>query len=306
MHPHVVISGIASLFPKDDKKRKTEAELNDPEQVNIVDHKVLGEDRLSPMPSPSGTSTPDASSLASARSPSPSLSPRSTRTSSPLELLDKTSSFITKLADEPMVKFFRKHSDEPFSAMKRWVVEHFEFGQCMFEPSGLLERYRALEAWNGLWVNYWTETVPKPGSSASIQDPFEKEGTTPSLTTADMGRMSLEDTGGDLGADACPLTKEEEKERSKQLKKAEKELKKQRDIEKKAQESRPPRHFIVLPGRFNGHARHKWLRVPIAGAEDEVQAHCGLFIKDQNLDYEAFVDGVGDLLRSWCRLIAFS
>lgn len=41
MHPHVVISGIASLMPKDDgKKKKTEGEMNDHPEVNIVDGKV--------------------------------------------------------------------------------------------------------------------------------------------------------------------------------------------------------------------------------------------------------------------------
>jgi len=43
MHPHVVISGIASLLPKGDegdKKRKLESAMNDHPQVNIVDEKV--------------------------------------------------------------------------------------------------------------------------------------------------------------------------------------------------------------------------------------------------------------------------
>jgi hypothetical protein len=43
MHPHVVISGIASLFPKDDEKDKqkqlTEREMNE-EHVQMVDDAV--------------------------------------------------------------------------------------------------------------------------------------------------------------------------------------------------------------------------------------------------------------------------
>jgi len=39
MHPHVVISGIASLFPRDEAG-KSEGELNDRTQVNIVDGDV--------------------------------------------------------------------------------------------------------------------------------------------------------------------------------------------------------------------------------------------------------------------------
>lgn len=41
MHPHVVVSGIASLFPNDDgEKKKTDSEMNDTSKVNIVDGKV--------------------------------------------------------------------------------------------------------------------------------------------------------------------------------------------------------------------------------------------------------------------------
>ncbi|TFK47588.1 hypothetical protein OE88DRAFT_1811040 [Heliocybe sulcata] len=301
MHPHVVISGIASLFPKDDKEHKTEHELNDHDRVNIIDPKVLGDDRLSPMPSPSGTPMAEATpSLTSRTSQSPSLSPASS-SRNPLDMLDKASAFISKHADDPMIKFLRKHSDEPFSAMQRWVVEHFQFGQCMFDPAGLRDRYRALETWDGLWVNYWTETVPKPGIAPPTEAAKEKEDEALELTTAEIGGLSL-------GSEDQPtaLTKEEEKEREKRLKKAEKELKKRRERERKALEPRPARHFIVIPGIFNAKAKHRWLRVPIAGAEDEVQAHCGLFIKDTNLEYDSFVDRVGDLVKSWCPLIDFA
>ena len=43
MHPHVVISGIASLLPKGDEengKKQTTKAMNDHPQVNIVDDKV--------------------------------------------------------------------------------------------------------------------------------------------------------------------------------------------------------------------------------------------------------------------------
>lgn len=57
MHPHVMITGIASLFPKDDdnerdghdsknhkpsegKKEKTESEMNDHSEVQMVDREV--------------------------------------------------------------------------------------------------------------------------------------------------------------------------------------------------------------------------------------------------------------------------
>ena len=44
MHPHVVVSGIASLFPKDEdedgKQKKTLSEMNNHSQVKMVDEKV--------------------------------------------------------------------------------------------------------------------------------------------------------------------------------------------------------------------------------------------------------------------------
>jgi esterase/lipase len=43
MHPHVIISGIASLLPKNNKtagKANTEKEMNDERQVEIVNDKV--------------------------------------------------------------------------------------------------------------------------------------------------------------------------------------------------------------------------------------------------------------------------
>lgn len=40
MHPHVVVTGIASLFPGDDKDQKQESEMNDHPEVKIEDQRV--------------------------------------------------------------------------------------------------------------------------------------------------------------------------------------------------------------------------------------------------------------------------
>ncbi len=40
MHPHVVITGIASLFADDGKDKKTESEMNEHPDVQIVDSEV--------------------------------------------------------------------------------------------------------------------------------------------------------------------------------------------------------------------------------------------------------------------------
>jgi hypothetical protein len=45
----------------------------------------------------------------------------------------------------------------------------------------------------------------------------------------------------------------------------------------------------------------KWEKVVIDGADDEVAAHCGLFIREQNLEYDAFVERVGTRILGWIR-----
>jgi hypothetical protein len=58
-------------------------------------------------------------------------------------------------------------------------------------------------------------------------------------------------------------------------------------------------HFITIPGSSHERSRRRWLKVKIAGVHDEVAAHCGIFIRGQNLEYDAFVERVGALVRSW-------
>jgi hypothetical protein len=101
--------------------------------------------------------------------------------------------------------------------------------------------------------------------------------------------------------------KQVEKARLKEEKIAEKALKKQREAELKLKKKGvvPPRHFIVLPtglGRTLG-GSNKWESVVIGGVQDEVAAHCGLFIRTQNLDYDGFVENVGKRVLAWCETI---
>lgn len=65
---------------------------------------------------------------------------------------------------------------------------------------------------------------------------------------------------------------------------------------KKKTKSKSPQHFIVLPWFLSPH----WVMVPVEKAHDEVAAHCGLFFRDQNLEYDAFVAKVGDIVLKWC------
>lgn len=91
-------------------------------------------------------------------------------------------------------------------------------------------------------------------------------------------------------------SKQSEMEAAKNLAKALKEDKKDKKLHPKS------RHFVVLPtglGSILGGSK-KWEKVTIAGVKDEVAAHCGLFIPDQNLDYDDFVYRVGGRVLEWC------
>lgn len=114
------------------------------------------------------------------------------------------------------------------------------------------------------------------------------------------------------------LNKEAEKEMNKEkqdgLKKAEKAEKirlkairkeEEAEVKRRKEEQRkriiPPRHFIVLPtglGAALG-GSDNWEKVKIAGVQDEVAAHTGLFKRDQNLNYDGLVESVGQRIIDW-------
>lgn len=228
----------------------------------------------------------------------------------------------------------------------------------MFDPSGLKDRYSQLVGWQGLWVNYWTQTVPKPAIKgegarestsedlAVTQDIAENDvallesgitrdsppsgsgPSTPSQSTADPSspppplppRPSPPIKGAQTKSEAAAAGKAErkaikdqekaqkqaEKDREKELKK----LQKKREADAKAavkaekdkNKVKAGHHFIVLPtglGQVLG-GGEKWEKVLIGGVDDEVAAHCGLFIRGQNLDYDGLVERVGKRVLGWC------
>lgn len=249
--------------------------------------------------------------------------------------------FISTHSDDPLVRWVRKHSDAPIAAGKKWIIEHFQFGSCMFDVPELKDRYAKLVRWDGLWVNYWTETIPrdsrhKIGDRVVLKE-GEAEAHAARLRNND---IALLETGiADLSPPASPPTntssedmdatpqpptlgppteskakaiqkaetkaaERADKAQVKSNKAAEKALKKQREAQIKAEKKGiiPARHFIVLPtglGRSLG-GSEKWERVQIAGVHDEVAAHCGLFIRGQNLDYDGLVEKVGKRVLGWC------
>ncbi|KAJ7507006.1 hypothetical protein B0H11DRAFT_1793886 [Mycena galericulata] len=369
MHPHVVISGIASLFPDKDGDKTTESDMNQHSDVQIVDDQVTDDwDAFkkgldaehsshwsrSRSPSPLPLPSPPASSALTPTSPQPN--PFGLPAS---PLVDKTLSFLSTHSNDPLVRWVRKHSDEPFSAGKRFVIEYFQFGACMFDPSGLKERYARLVAWpGGLWVNYWTQTLPRPakeGEHARKLDREEDEAENDvALLQTGMTSMSTEEsyvTAHSSPAGSSPTTsyytpslvseasgstvssplspsphspgtpdakalakaakaadkerREAEKARDKDLKKIQKQRAKEEKEERARTKGKPGHHFIVLPtglGQILG-GGDKWEKVVIGGVDDEVGAHCGLFIRGQNLDYEGLLERVGRQVLGWCEVI---
>ena len=212
-------------------------------------------------------------------------------------------------SDASFPRWLRKHADDPLSAMTKWVVEHFQFGSCMFDPVGLRERYKTLEVWNGPWINIWTE-VPakgKDGSTGANIKALEEEdkdvrGALPSSTADVLSFAGSEEHTSESDA----------RSRAKARKAAGKTLRKEREKERMfgSFSGRPSRHFIVLPDVKNARTEstrygslERWERFPILNVDDEVEAHCGLFIRARNPGYENLVERVSVVILDWTKTI---
>ncbi|GLB39790.1 putative prostaglandin-F synthase activity [Lyophyllum shimeji] len=274
MHPHVVISGIASLFQGEEDK-KSDTEMNDTTKVNIVNENVTDDWE-------GVKKTLDASPRPPPRTPFPIPSPPSSSRS----FIDRTISFLSSHSNDPIVRWARKHADEPFSASKRWIIEHFQFGSCMFDPSGLRDRYVRLVAWQGMWVNYWTQTRPKAGGG-EVADAEAVENDAALVRT---GIITDGHAASSLEEDLRQASIKDDHEAP------------NNDKRKKKDKIKSGHHFIVLPnglGQILGGSEN-WEKVVIAGVEDEVAAHCGLFLRGRNLEYDALVERVGRKVLGWC------
>ncbi|RXW19669.1 hypothetical protein EST38_g6175 [Candolleomyces aberdarensis] len=321
MHPHVVVSGIASLLPKDEDggdnsggQKTTEREMNRHPAINVVSPKVTDEwedfksqidtKRQPYSPTVDGShlsvaSFPTASSSSSTHSEESWI--ESWRQRSPTPIFSKAADFLASHSkqDDPVVRWLRKHADHPLSASKRWVVERFQFGSCMFDPYGLKERYSNLVEWNGRWINYWTYTTDRsdrhPGDSKSIASSRQAEAEQLDNDIALLDSGMYDTTTKAPNPDISGSTSDTEVSAPSRRKRDLLRKKRQSDLEKtKAKPTK--RHFVVLPtglGRVFG-GLENWEQVAIAGVTDEVEAHTGLFIPQHNLDYANFVDKVAD------------
>ncbi|KAG7095656.1 hypothetical protein E1B28_006377 [Marasmius oreades] len=349
MHPRVVVTGIASLLPKGEEHGKTEKEMNNHPDVTVVDNGVTddwekyknahdkrnaSELSMNSTPAPGDIDkSPPRPQIPAAQESSSSLG--IVGHSSPSgSLVDRTISFVSSHANDPLVKWIKKHHDAPISAGKQWTTEYFQFGSCMFDPTGLTARYKRLVAWNGFWVNYWTVTLPKKDSDGSSPQPdhvpsmeLETENDVVLLETGVADSVSLDSSTHSPPVPLSEATtpslnsqgstsqfndgnekerKKAEKEREKELKRIRKEREKKAKIAAKAaakaNKERTGRHFVVLPtglGAVLG-GGDNWEQIVIGGVEDEVAAHCGMFIPGQNLDYEGLVERVGRRVIDWC------
>ena len=222
--------------------------------------------------------------------------------------LDQTIALLQRRGNESFARWLRKHADEPFTAGIRWIVEHFQFGACMFDPAGLKERYVKLVGWDGLWVNYWTETAPKKvnngisheenaGRDRLMNDYVNLVGADLPLLSADS--VSVSDGNIPEKPDMNSATALIAVGRETLI------PEKKQPVKQDKERSIPARHFVVRPNRLclSLGGEGKWEKVQIAGVDDEVAAHCGLFIPGQNLDYDGLVERVGKRLLGWCETL---
>ncbi|KAI4113037.1 MAG: hypothetical protein LQ341_007829, partial [Variospora aurantia] len=138
MHPSVVASGLGSLFRRDPRQLDS-SDLS--EQDDGLDAPSTQDSRSSsPRPSLSSTSlsTIPSNPIAEMESLSPYAS------SDLLAPPDTSSPKPTTLSRA--LYFITKHSDNVTKASKAYLTSHFEFGSCMADYQGLMDRHDRLRA----------------------------------------------------------------------------------------------------------------------------------------------------------------
>lgn len=255
-----------------------------------------------------------------------------TAATSSTSVLATLTGVVDKYNNHPVVQFLNRHADDPLGGVHRWIVKNLEFGSSMYDASGLLHRYDTLVHWNGRWVNYWTTTIPIPGVDPSDAPELLEALGAPAVLTPGLGKdsshpvlslpfglLSKPDSEAKWWQSALPAEHEIYDKlttyfSSKKRRKDETSSSLSPNVAPTNPSSssssinstsssgaeHAPHHFIVLPYN-SGNRRAKWPRITVAGAADEVEAHQGIFMKDKNLDYDAFVDRVARLVALWSR-----
>ncbi|TFK63686.1 hypothetical protein BDN72DRAFT_847354 [Pluteus cervinus] len=308
MHPHVVKSGILSLFAKKEDhqvpQEPTELALNPHPHVNMVDPDVTDDWEefkrnliKTPPKSPSITAevTPQPTRSTNGSlspTPTPATPPTSNSPSRPSNGNTNLWLSVTSLIDDPTAKWLLKHHKNPVGEGKKWVVEQLQFGGSMFDPNSLSTRYTKLVEWGqkgGLWVNYWTQAPPKvEPAKAELQGPRNQKGYShshsESLGTNELTPSSSFDSHSSASSAASTASSGTPGETKKKKK---------------------GHHFVVLPTGLGGYlgGYDRWESVVIEGVKDEVAAHTGIFIREQNLGYEEFVHKVAGKVLDWMSML---
>lgn len=358
MHPHVVISGIASLFAKKDEQdaspANAETVLNDPNVVQFHDNRVTDEwdefKKTLPTPSrstsqlsvtsPSPADHPSAlfnsaiprpppyqsaSSSSSSQKPPSKHRPSSGTHSGLQKMFNKlpavvkdhpsVQGFVNTHADKldkPFARWLTKHSDDPLGASKTWIVERLQFGSCMFDAKDLKDRYGRLVKWDwkGGWVNYWTITTGLEKEKARLKRLASETKEKGQGAESKSNQLTVDKKDNDAALKETVLTPTSEstpnlvppvddkiRGSSSSPTPGEKSPKRSRSPSPPS-----PRHFVVLPtglGAYLGGADF-WEQIIINGAEDEVAAHLGMFMEDQNLGYDKLVKDTAEKILGWC------
>jgi len=280
--------------------KKTEAEMNDHPDINVVPAQVTddweGVKRRGTTDHPSSPPSDKAPELTVARSTSSTSRSSGSFSQSSSLFLDRVMDFTSVQSKSPFVRWLKKHSDDPLAAGKKWIVERLQFGGAMFDPTSLKERYIQLVNWrNGLWVNYWTQTLPLPADDKHLDN---KPGAPSDEELAYNDKGLIESGLVEPPANDPPLSPIDQE----WMKHVNKVKSSKAKSEKGKGKEKHGRHFIVLPTglgkKFGGGER--WENIVVGGVEDEVAAHCGLFIRGQNLDYDGFVVRVATRIIAWC------
>ena len=176
----------------------------------------------------------------------------------------------------------------------------------MFDPPGLKSRYSHLEKWDGLWVNYWTQTPSDPTSGPGEEEEAEMGERLDNDDALVMNGV-ISSTDGPISprsslSSAPPSPASSNSSTRSSFSSPSGKLKKGRQSEPSKKKGH---HFVVLP---NGIGRNlggwdKWESVVIRGVKDEVAAHTGLFIPEQNLEYDDLIERVGTKVLVWCQII---
>ncbi|CAE6477291.1 unnamed protein product [Rhizoctonia solani] len=182
VHPRVILSGIASLFKKEEdlKAYQTNSTVHPheasnepcnqaPQSISSREHPELS--------TPATLSTPSSATLGSVTPPSLHLSipvPPVRVIAPRVERLFQTFSLgPIPQSVHNFLHFWDKHPG--VTGIKDGIVQIFEFGGCLLNPQGLIARYERLQRWGsdeqgGLygrgWVNLWTTPVPRRETTA--------------------------------------------------------------------------------------------------------------------------------------------